>query len=147
MAEDTVDNAILIGALPDRKCMTKNLPIYEGDRTLDITSDPLAVYGTEKYQLLDLEEQQPALAELLSETLSLRRFQVVWAVRFEMARTIEDMLQKGKGIVLGCKVRLRIAPQVAEIMAAKELGQGNTRIDAQLQAFYELKEVYLIPGQ
>ena len=56
MAEDTVGNAILIGALPERKCITKNLPIYGFDKNLDITSDPLAVYGTEKYQLLELEE-------------------------------------------------------------------------------------------
>lgn len=146
MAEDAVDNAILIGALPERKCITTTLPIYGFDKNLDITSDPLAVYGTEKYQLLELEEEQPALAEMISETLPLRRSQVVWAVRHEMARTVEDMLaRRVRGLFLDAKESFRVAPQVAEIMA-EELGEGKAWVTNQLSAFDELRKVYLIEG-
>lgn len=144
MAEDAVDNAILIGGLPERKCMTKNLPIYGFDKNLDLTTDPLAVYGTEKYQLLELEEEQPELAELLSETLPLRKSQVVWAVRYEMARTIEDMLaRRVRGLFLDAKESFRIAPQVAEIMAT-ELGEGKEWIKEQMTEFEKLRSIYLI---
>jgi glycerol-3-phosphate dehydrogenase len=144
MAEDTVDNAILIGALPERKCITKNLPIYGFDKNLDITTDPLAVYGTEKYQLLDLEEEKPKLAEVLSESIPLRKSQVVWAVRYEMARTVEDMLaRRVRGLFLDAEDSFRIAPEVATIMA-KELGEGDDWVSKQLKAFEELRQVYLI---
>lgn len=144
MAEDTVDNAILIGALPDRKCITYNLPIYGYDQNLDITTDPLAVYGTEKYQLLELEEEEPELAEVLSNELPLRKSQVVWAVRFEMARTVEDMLaRRVRGLFLNAGESLRVAPEVAAIMA-KELGQADDWIEDQLEAFSEIASHYVI---
>jgi glycerol-3-phosphate dehydrogenase len=144
MAEDTVDNAILIGALPERKCITKTLPIYGFDKNLDITSDPLAVYGTEKYQLLELEEEQPELTEVLSESLPLRKSQVVWAVRHEMARTIEDMLgRRVRALFLDANEAFRIAPQVAEIMAS-ELGKDEHWKQSQIEAFEQLRGHYLI---
>jgi len=144
MAEDTVDNAILIGGLPERKCITSTLPIYGFDKNLDITTDPLAVYGTEKYQLLELEEEQPKLAELLSESLPLRKSQVVWAVRHEMARSVEDMLgRRVRALFLDAREAFRIAPEVAKLMA-EELGQGEDWVKRQLIEFDELKKVYLI---
>ncbi|MEC7752479.1 MAG: glycerol-3-phosphate dehydrogenase/oxidase [Bacteroidota bacterium] len=146
MAEDTVDNAILIGALPERKCITYNLPVYGYDKNLDITSDPLAVYGIEKYSLLEMEEEDPTLAEVLSEDLPLRKSQVVWAVRNEMARTLEDMLaRRVRGLFLNARESLRVAPQVAAIMAA-ELGKDDEWIDDQLEEFSEVARNYMIMG-
>lgn len=144
MAEDTVDNAILIGALDERRCITNNLPIYGYDKNLDLSTDPLAVYGTEKYQLLDLEEENPDLAQIISEDLPLRKSQIVWAVRHEMARTVEDMLaRRVRGLFLNSKECLRVAPQVAEIMA-KELGKDAQWIENQLEAFADVASNYRI---
>ncbi|MFY0594745.1 glycerol-3-phosphate dehydrogenase/oxidase [Roseivirga sp.] len=144
MAEDTVDNAMLIGDLPERKCITKNLPVYGYDKNLDLTTDPLAVYGTDKYQLLDLEEEQPELAEIISETLPLRRSQIVWAVKHEMARTVEDMLaRRVRGLFLDAKESLKVAPRVAEIMA-KELGEDGDWVEDQIELFNEIATNYRI---
>ena len=144
MAEDTVDNAILIGALPERKCITKNLPIYGYDKNLDLTTDPLSVYGTEKGNLQELEEEKPELADLLSETLPLRKSQVVWAVRAEMARTVEDMLaRRVRGLFLDAKESIRIARPVAEIMA-KEMGESNDWVKKQLVDFQKVASNYSI---
>ncbi|MFT6872603.1 MAG: glycerol-3-phosphate dehydrogenase [Roseivirga sp.] len=144
MAEDTVDNAMLIGALPERKCITINLPVSGYDKNLDLTTDPLAVYGSEKYQLLDLEEEQPELAELISETLPLRRSQVVWAVRHEMARTVEDMLaRRVRGLFLDAHESIRVSGQVAKIMA-EEMGEDSNWIEEQLEAFNEVASKYVI---
>ncbi|MFT7149791.1 MAG: glycerol-3-phosphate dehydrogenase, partial [Nonlabens sp.] len=144
MAEDTVDNAMLIGALPERKCITINLPVSGYDKNLDLTTDPLAVYGSEKYQLLDLEEEHPELAELISETLPLRRSQVVWAVRHEMARTVEDMLaRRVRGLFLDAHESIRVSGQVAKIMA-EEMGEDSNWIEEQLEAFNEVASKYVI---
>lgn len=144
MAEDTVDTAMLIGALPERKCITMNLPVSGYDKNLDLTTDPLAVYGSEKYQLLDLEEEQPELAELISETLPLRRSQVVWAVRHEMARTVEDMLaRRVRGLFLDAHESIRVSGQVAKIMA-EEMGESSNWIEEQLEAFNEVASKYVI---
>lgn len=144
MAEDTVDNAMLIGALPERKCITKNLPVSGYDKNLDLTTDPLAVYGTEKYQLLELEEETPGLAEVISETIPLRKSQVVWAVKHEMARTVEDMLaRRVRGLFLDATESLRVSGRVAEIMA-EELGEGAEWIEDQLEAFNEVAGKYVI---
>jgi len=144
MAEDTVDNAMLIGALPERKCITMNLPVSGYDKNLDLTTDPLAVYGSEKYQLLDLEEEQPELAEVISETLPLRRSQVVWAVRHEMARTVEDMLaRRVRGLFLDAHESIRVSGQVAKIMA-EEMGESSNWIEEQLEAFNEVASKYVI---
>lgn len=144
MAEDTVDNAMLIGALTERKCITKNLPIYGYDKNLDLTTDPLAVYGTEKYQLLEMEEENPDLAEIISETLPLRKSQIIWAVKHEMARTVEDMLaRRVRGLFLNSKECLRIAGRVAEIMAG-QLGKDQDWVDDQLEAFADVAGNYRI---
>lgn len=144
MAEDTVDNAMLIGALPERKCITMNLPVYGYDKNLDLTTDPLAVYGTEKYQLLDLEEEKPELARIISETLPLRSSQVVWAVKHEMARTVEDMLaRRVRGLFLDSKEALRVAALVAKLMA-KELGKDDIWIEDQIEEFSEVASNYYI---
>lgn len=144
MAEDTVDNAMLIGALPERKCITTNLPVSGYDKNLDLTTDPLAVYGTEKYQLLELEEEQPELAEVISESLPLRKSQVIWAVKHEMARTVEDMLaRRVRGLFLDARESLRVSEKVAQIMA-QELGKDSEWIDEQLEAFNEVAGKYLI---
>lgn len=144
MAEDTVDNAMLIGALVERKCITMNLPVSGYDTNLDLTTDPLAVYGTEKYKLLELEEEQPDLAEVISETLPLRKSQVIWAVKHEMARTVEDMLaRRVRGLFLDARESLRVSGQVAKIMA-EELGEDNDWIDDQLESFNEVAGKYVI---
>ncbi|MBO6763074.1 MAG: FAD-dependent oxidoreductase, partial [Roseivirga sp.] len=125
-------------------CITSNLPIYGYDQNLDITTDHLAVYGTEKYQLLELEEEEPALAEFLSEDIPLRKSQVVWAVRNEMARTVEDVLaRRVRGLFLNAEESLRIAPEVASIMAA-ELNKEKDWVEDQLASFKEVAAHYTI---
>ncbi len=144
MAQDTVDNAILIGALPDRKCITKNLPIHGYDVTVDITTDPMAVYGSEKQEVLDLEDSGPEWKGWLSEKLQIRRSQLGWAVKKEMARTVEDFLaRRTRALFLDARESLEMAPEVAKIMAAG-LEKDQEWESAQLKAFEETASAYLL---
>ena len=142
MAEDTVDNAILIGGLQASKCTTHNLPIFGYDKNLNLTEDPLAVYGAEKQALLNLETENPVYGATLSESLPLKISQIIWAVRQEMARTLEDMLaRRVRGLFLDVNESLRIAPQVAQIMAS-ELNESPDWIKNQLTEFRATAEHY-----
>ena len=142
MAEDTVDQAMLIGQLKASPCTTHNLPIFGYDESLNLTEDPLAVYGIEKQALLDLEDEIPVYGELISESLPLKASQVIWAVRHEMARTLEDMLaRRVRGLFLDVNESLRIAPQVAQIMAS-ELNESPDWIINQLTEFKAIARHY-----
>jgi glycerol-3-phosphate dehydrogenase len=142
MAEDTVDQAMLIGQLKASPCTTHNLPIFGYDESLNLTEDPLAVYGIEKQALLDLEDEIPVYGELISESLPLKASQVIWAVRHEMARTLEDMLaRRVRGLFLDVNESLRIAPQVAQIMAS-ELNESPDWIINQLTEFKAIAQHY-----
>jgi glycerol-3-phosphate dehydrogenase len=142
MAEDTVDNAILIGGLQGSKCTTHNLPIFGYDKNLNLTEDPLAVYGIEKQALLDLEAEDPMYGSIISESLPLKASQIIWAVRQEMARTLEDMLaRRVRGLFLDVNESLRIAPRVAYIMA-NELKKSPDWIKNQLTEFRATAEHY-----
>ena len=76
--------------------------------------------------------------------LPLRKSQVVWAVRNEMARSVEDMLaRRVRGLFLDTRETLRVAEPVAELMA-QEMGKDQDWISKQLEAFNELAANYLI---
>ena len=142
MAEDTVDQAMLIGQLKASPCTTHNLPIFGYDESLNLTEDKLAVYGIEKQALLDLEDEIPVYGGLISESLPLKASQVIWAVRHEMARTLEDMLaRRVRGLFLDVNESLRIAPQVAQIMAS-ELNESTDWIVNQLTEFKAIAKHY-----
>ena len=64
MGEDTIDKAIMIGDLPDKDSVSKNLPVHGAMDNAD-PSDPLYIYGTDKAQILKIIEEKPELGEKL----------------------------------------------------------------------------------
>ena len=68
--------------------------------------------------------------------------QVVWAVRNEMARTVEDVLaRRTRALFLDARESIRIAPEVAEIMA-RELGKNKKWKADQIKSFEEVANNY-----
>ena len=133
MAEDTVDNAILVGRLKASPCFTENLPIFGFEKNLNLKEDPLAIYSAEKQKLLNLEAENPNYGDVISKSLPLRISQIIWAVRHEMTRTIEDMLaRRVRGLFLDVNESLRIAPKVAQVMA-KELHKSPNWIEKSIR--------------
>jgi glycerol-3-phosphate dehydrogenase len=71
--------------------------------------------------------------------------EVVWAVREEMARSVEDVLaRRTRALFLNAKAAVRMAPQVAVIMA-KELGEDDAWQADQLTAFNQVAKGFQIP--
>jgi glycerol-3-phosphate dehydrogenase len=144
MAEDCVDQALVLAELPERPCVTESLRIHGHDDDAQRHGD-LAVYGSDASGILDLARSDPALAERLDPALATIAAQVVWAARHEMARTVEDVLsRRSRALILDARAAIRMAPRVAELMAA-ELGRDEAWRAGQVEAFTRLARGYL-PG-
>lgn len=142
MAEDTIEKAIMLGRLPERNCVTQHLPIHGFRMDINPNTDLMAPYGLDKEKILAIGEEETELAGFLSEKLHIYKSQIAWAVRKEMARTVEDVLaRRTRALFLDARESLRIAPEVANIMA-KELGQDKDWETAQLNSFKEIAKNY-----
>jgi len=76
--------------------------------------------------------------------VQLIKAQVVWAVREEMARTLEDCLSRRiRALQLDARECIRIAPEVAAIMAF-ELGKDKAWESEQVEAFTRLSTLHLL---
>ena len=100
-------------------------------------------YGTDKDGILELAKKESFTATI-SKTLKIIEAQVVWAVRYEMAKTIEDILaRRTRSLFLDAKESVAIAPKVAAIMAS-ELGHDKTWETAQVAEFKEIAKNYIL---
>ena len=127
MAEDAINQAIKLGSLPEKKCVTENLKIYD----LDV----------EKIE--NLIAENPSLAEKIHQDLPYCKAQIIFAVRNEMAQTVEDVLaRRTRALFLNAKIAVEIAPEIAKIMA-EELGKDEIWIREQIQNFNQTAENYL----
>jgi glycerol-3-phosphate dehydrogenase len=79
-------------------------------------------FGTRASKVMDLAKEQPELAAPLEEGLAPTRAEAVFAIRDEMAVSIEDVLSRRIGLQThSWKHAIRAAPAVAELFA-RELG-------------------------
>ncbi|MEJ7913147.1 MAG: glycerol-3-phosphate dehydrogenase/oxidase [Chitinophagaceae bacterium] len=142
MAEETIDVAIRNGSLPRALCTTENIPIHGCVSSSSINR--LSVYGSDQHHLAALIAQDPALGTPLAAGLPYTEVEVVWAVRHEMARTVEDVLARRLRLLfLNAEAALSIAPRVARIMAA-ELERDEKWEQEQVAGFTLLAKGYQI---
>jgi len=121
MAQDAVDQAETMAGFEERRCTTEHLHIH-GWTKQQITTPNLRVYGADAAAIKELAEAEPGLAEKLHPDLPYTGAEVVWAVRQEMARTVEDVLaRRTRALLLGARASIEAAPKVAQLMG-RELG-------------------------
>lgn len=120
---------------------TANLPIHGYENNIN-WKDPLYFYGSDAR--LIYQQMNGDANEWISEALRIHKTQISWAVEHEMARTIEDFLsRRTRALLLDARESLRIAPQVAAIMA-KALGRDQDWINKQVASFNQLAEQYIL---
>jgi glycerol-3-phosphate dehydrogenase len=91
-----------------------------------------------------LEESEPAWSAPLDSELPYTGAEVIWAVRHEMARTLEDVLaRRTRALFLNARAALRMAPRVAQLMA-RELNQDTGWEAGQLQSFRQTAQNYVV---
>ncbi|KAA2243248.1 glycerol-3-phosphate dehydrogenase/oxidase [Chitinophaga agrisoli] len=143
MAEDTVNEAIRTAGLPAATCRTKELHIH-GFVQHPSNREPLNVYGSDAPLLQALAALQPDWGQPLSTRLPYIGAQVIWAVRHEMARTVEDVLARRlRALFLDATAALEMAPKVAALMA-QELGRDEVWQQAQVKAFADMAAHYIL---
>ncbi len=106
-----------------------------GSSDADVAAHLRARYGSEARAVLGLVSEQSELARPLVAGLPYLGAEVVFAVRYEMARTVEDVLaRRTRALLLDATAALEAAPRVADLMAA-ELGWEESQRDEAVAAF------------
>lgn len=144
MAEDAVDLAATLAALPSRSCPTREMPLHGHDPEA-ARHGPLAPYGSDAPAILALQRERPELASPLVAGLPATGAEVVWACRTEMARTVEDALsRRTRSLLFDAHAAIAAAPAVARLMA-NELGRDDPWQADQVASFGTLAAGYLPP--
>lgn len=145
MAEDVVDQAATLAGLPQVSCPTKNLPIHGWAENPERFGE-FRDYGSDAPKLAEFAESVSRGSDRIHPNSTLTRAQVLWAIRKEMARTVEDVLaRRTRLLFLEAETAIEIAPQIAEIMGP-ELGHSSSWAREQVDAFRNLARNFtLVP--
>jgi glycerol-3-phosphate dehydrogenase len=143
MAEDTLNRAIELGDLVQRPCQTRGLLIHGADADA-ARFGALGVYGSDAPAITELGRADPDLAGPLHPDLPYTGAEVVWSARFEMARTVEDVLaRRTRALFLNARAAVAMAPRTAELLA-RELGRTEEWQRAQVESFRALAAGYVL---
>ena len=138
MGQDAVDQAIKIGSLNKTACRTTNLKLQGWtEQTTGAFAD---VYGSDLAAVRAL----PGADNRLQPALEVTEAEVRWAAKHELARTVEDVLsRRSRSLLLDARASIAAAPFVAGFLA-EELGKDLGWIEAQVKAYKELADGYLL---
>jgi len=151
MGEDAVNHAAEIGGLTAAPSRTLDLPLHGSDASVSALMaessekayDSETIYGSDRQALRAVCAERPELSDLLHPRLPYRKGEVLWAARFEMARTVEDVLaRRTRSLFLDARAALETAPEVAALLG-KELGRTVEFQQQDLQAFEGLANGYV----
>ena len=143
MAEDAIDKAAALKLIEKRKCVTKNLRVH-GYRENPDMSDHTYVYGSDEPEIRELAKRNPEYGEKISEKYDYTVAEVIWAVRNEMARTLDDVLARRVRLqYIDAREALRVAPRVVRVMAS-EMQRDKAWIDRQLRDYGEILKNFTI---
>jgi glycerol-3-phosphate dehydrogenase len=143
MGQETVDQAALVAGLEVKPCVTHNMRIHGWLKNVDL-DDPMHVYGSDAVSIKRMIEKDSSLGQKLHDKLPYRKAEIIWAVREEMARNVEDVLaRRTRALLLDAKCSIETARNVAEIMAV-ELGKNNKWIENQVEDYTNLAKGYFL---
>lgn len=143
MAQDTLDFALRHKMLEPTKCVTATLKLH-GAPAQPAPGEAFARYGTDAAAVQAIAESDPALAAPIDEQLPYTFAEVVYAVRDEMARTVEDVLsRRTRALLLDARAAQRAAAPVARLMA-QLLGHDDAWVQQQVHAFRLLADRFYI---
>jgi len=143
MAEDIVNRSINIAGLENKPCVTRYLKVHGYAKDVN-TSKWDYVYGSDCLKLGSLIKENSANAELLHNGYTFNAAHVVWAVREEMAQSVEDVLaRRVRLLFLDARAAIETAPKVASIMS-KEMNKDKDWEKSQVEKFTQLANNYIL---
>ncbi len=137
MAEDVIDHASKSARLDPRPCHTASLRLHGWMETPG-ANNALAVHGSDEPAIVALGRSMT-----IHPRLPYTEAEVIWAVRNEMARTVEDILaRRTRSLLLDAAASIEAAPTVARLMSV-ELHRDNQWIANQVASYITLARGYL----
>jgi glycerol-3-phosphate dehydrogenase len=142
MAEDVIDQAATIAGVESTRSRTEDMHVH-GWTQANIREKNLQPYGSDAVRISELIKATPALAQKLHPALPYQQGEVVWQVRHEMARSVEDVLaRRTRALILDARASIEAAPLVARLVAA-ELGYDATWRARQVADYTALARGYV----
>jgi glycerol-3-phosphate dehydrogenase len=147
MGYDTINRAAQVASLPKVASKTLELKVHGwSTESLANASEWERVYGSDLPALQSLSAADSSLDALLHPRLPFRGREVVWAARYEMARTVEDILaRRTRSLFLDARAAIEAAPTVASLLA-RELNRSDTWKTKQLADFADVAKGYIYEG-
>lgn len=143
MAEEVVNKAIAVAALPKEECQTKDLRIHGYKENID-RSRHHYVYGSDYEKILFLAKEDEEWGKPLHPAYEFTGAEVIWSIRREMALTLEDVLARRLRVLfIDARAAIAMAPAVVKLMA-EEMNKNRDWMDAQLKEFNTLAKNYLL---
>jgi glycerol-3-phosphate dehydrogenase len=142
MAADAVDAAVERLGVRRHRSRTRNVRLHgaAGWDAAEFPNDLATRFGGDAREVLALIRSDAALAEPIVPGLGYTKAEVVYAVRAEMARTVDDVLsRRTRARLLARDASAAAAPEVADLMAA-ELGWTDAERDRQVKEYRALIE-------
>ena len=139
MAQDTVDE-VLQRLEKSARCQTKNLKMIGAENSPTKLNDKNAMhlrdrFGSESKILAEMIEHDPSLGKPLIAGLPYLRAEAIFAVQFEMARTLDDVLsRRTRARIINRRASVASARMVAELIAPN-LGWTEQEINNQVLAY------------
>ena len=139
MAQDTIDEA-LTQLQKSAKCKTKNLKLIGATTSTPKTNAKSAMhlaarFGTEASLIQEMIAENPSLGEQLIAGLPYLKAEAVFAVKYEMARTLDDILsRRTRARIINRRASVASARAVAELIAPL-LNWGEQEINNQVLAY------------
>lgn len=143
MGQDAVDNAVLLAGLPERKSITENLLIhsYSQNSSLD---DIDSVYGTDLPAMRAIADEDKKYQGMLSKELQITKAHLIWAIREEMCRTVEDFLaRRTRALFLDARESIQMCSQTASLMA-EEMHMDDQWVKRQIEEYTKLAKGYYL---
>jgi glycerol-3-phosphate dehydrogenase len=143
MGEDVIDRAAALGNLTAVASRTAELKLHGWSIDATASSKWERVYGADLAHVREIANENGSLGELLHPQLPIRRSEVVWAMRKEMARRVEDVLaRRTRALFLDARASWEAAPETARLMAG-ELGKDARWERDQVSSYRSLAERYM----
>ena len=143
MAEDTMEQAILVGGLESKPCLTVGIQIHGFHKNAS-TFGELELYGSDATEIQNIVYKNPELAEKIHPEMAPMVAEVIWAVREEMIVNVDDFLsRRTRSLLLNARASIEMAPKVAEIMM-NEFGENEKWKEKQIVNYNKLAKSYIL---
>lgn len=142
MAEKVLKRAIEENLIPDSTSITENFKLHgyiEREEALKIP-EYFRAYGSDFEYLSQMKD----FNKKIHTDLPLNEAQITFAIEFEQAKTVEDILSRRTRLLLfNAKATIESTPKVAEIMMHK-LSKSKEWKTEQIKSFKDIATKYLV---